>query len=345
MLFGGVASNAGGAGGAEGGGRSSSNGVGASHAGGKHRRGSSGGTGGILHQNKDSGGSTINKANAPSPSSAGPRERGGGGALLDLTSWGDEPGGEAGAGTGSGVGKGSTNTSPAPSSLGGVLPKGDLDLLGSPALQATATGTQATPSQGSSVNLLGDLIGNEKFSLGSSESAVGGVGGGDPSSTPDTDLRNLILEGRGGVNEGGGVEGLSAVISAPTVAGFVHDGKAMQPLRIDTQGFGQRWMVCSGESQEPEVMCGPLVKSPSQVASRLGERMGMHTVEVIPHTLEGIFAGDLKGVAEAGGGEREVCLVHCKVWPERGVIGVTVRAPTSSLAAAAAAFARNALSQ
>ncbi|CAM9658609.1 unnamed protein product [Discosporangium mesarthrocarpum] len=112
----------------------------------------------------------------------------------------------------------------------------------------------------------------------------------------------------------------------------------MCPLKIDTGEFGKRWIAFTGESRATGLQGGKWAQSPAGVAKRLGEDMGTHTVEVIPHTSEGICAGEL-------GQGGQACLVHCKVWPEQALVDITVRAPVSSLSDAVLAFARNTLVQ
>lgn len=131
--------------------------------------------------------------------------------------------------------------------------------------------------------------------VGSASSASGSVGapswiggGGATSTTGDLDLSALMLGGGGG--SGGG---------------FSLGGRAVRPLTIVTGDFGQKWMACSEERRAVGAGLSPGLGSPKAVAERLGARLGVHTVEIIPHTAEGICAGQLDG----GG----VCLVHCKV--------------------------------
>ncbi|CAN0028204.1 unnamed protein product [Ectocarpus sp. 6 AP-2014] len=147
------------------------------------------------------------------------------------------------------------------------------------------------------------------------------------------------------IGSGGGVD-LSALVlgdgggsgAAAAATGFSFGGRGMKPLAIATGEFGQKWMACSGERRAAGSRFSPGLGSPKAVVERLGGRLGVHTVEVIPHTAEGICAGQLDG----GGG---VCLVHCKVWPSRGTVDITVRSSDAKLAEAAAAFAKTAVSQ
>lgn len=115
-------------------------------------------------------------------------------------------------------------------------------------------------------------------------SLIGGTG-----KSGDLDLSGLLLGGAGARGSGG----------------FSFDGHAVKPLAIATGEFGQKWMACSGERRAAGAGLSPGLRSPKAVADRLCARLGVHTVEIIPHTAEGICAGQLDG----GG----VCLVHCKV--------------------------------
>jgi len=133
---------------------------------------------------------------------------------------------------------------------------------------------------------------------GSASSASGSAGapsliGGGASRTGDLDLSGLLL--------GGGAGGGAGTASV----GFSFGGRAVRPLAIATGEFGKRWMACPGERRAAGTRLSPGLGSPKAVAERLGSRLGVHTVEIIPHTAEGICAGQLDG----GG----VCLVHCKV--------------------------------
>lgn len=142
---------------------------------------------------------------------------------------------------------------------------------------------------------------------GSASSASGSAGapsliGGGPSRSGELDLSGLLLGGVGG----GGAGAASA--------GFSFGGRAVRPLAIATGEFGKRWMACPGERRAAGTRLSPGLGSPRAVAERLGSRLGVHTVEIIPHTAEGICAGQLDG----GG----VCLVHCKVGEDRVHVSV-----------------------
>lgn len=91
---------------------------------------------------------------------------------------------------------------------------------------------------------------------------------------------------------------------------FRFGGRAVRPLPMATGEFGTRWMACSGERKAAGTRLAPgfgQSPSPKAVVERLAARLGVHIVEIIPRTAEGICAGQLEG---AGGG---VCLLHCKV--------------------------------
>eukprot|EP00903_Cladosiphon_okamuranus_P015171 g14026.t1 len=165
---------------------------------------------------------------------------------------------------------------------------------------------QRTGTAGSVSSLSGSL---------GTPSLIGGTG-----KTGDLDVSGLLLGGTGG---GAG--------------GFSFGGRAVKPLAIATGEFGQKWMACSGERRAAGVGLSPGLGSPKAVADKLCARLGLHTVEIIPHTAEGICAGQLDG----GG----VCLVHCKVWSARGTADITVRASDPKLAEAAVAFAKTAVAQ
>lgn len=135
----------------------------------------------------------------------------------------------------------------------------------------------------------GSGSGSNGRASGVAEGASNGRRNSSSSSTPgDLDLSALMLGGGGG---GGG--------------GFSFGGRAVRPLTIVTGDFGQKWMACSEERRAVGAGLSPGLGSPKAVAERLGARLGVHTVEIIPHTSEGICAGQLDGGS--------VCLVHCKV--------------------------------
>lgn len=206
----------------------------------------------------------------------------------------------AGAGAGAGAGQNTVN--------------------GSPSLLGTA-GAGSLPVD----DLLG--VGGVSVSAASSSNGVGGRGGGDDLLDGSLGNANLVLPaspqmmaGRSSSGADGGLDlsGLLLGTTAPAPAkeapqaSFGYGGRAMKPLPIATEEFGRRWKGCTGERRWGGNRFPPGLGSPHAVAERLGKRLGVHTVEIIPHTAEGICAGQL----EAGGASNlDVCLVHCKVSP------------------------------
>lgn len=170
----------------------------------------------------------------------------------------------------------------------------------------TATGTTGGAASGGGGGAQGALQNGRRNSSGSNaeqawpppaRQRAGTAGSASSAATPSL------------IGSGGGVD-LSALVLGEGVgsgapAGFSFGGRAMKPLAIATGEFGQKWMACSGERRAAGSRLSPGLGSPKAVAERLGGKLGVHTVEVIPHTAEGICAGQLDG----GG----VCLVHCKV--------------------------------
>ncbi|CAN0334943.1 unnamed protein product [Ascophyllum nodosum] len=233
----------------------------------------------------------------------------------------------------------------------------EVDLLGvsgsrignSSGLVPSSSAINGSPSGGGVVDdLLGGGFsasnggGGRRVSNGSSSadaamsgSLRGGLGSSSPSSSvsagalaPGLDLSGLYLGGGGGPpSAAGGIGGGS---------GFSFGGQNMTPLAITTGEFGKRWMTCTGERRTGGSAHG--LVTPNAAVDKLVSRLRVHKVEIIPHTSEGICAGQLEG----GG---SVCLVHCKVWPTRGTIDITVRADSAKLAEAALAFAKTSLAQ
>lgn len=184
------------------------------------------------------------------------------------------------------------------------------DLLGGGGGPLTDLGSAASKLNGSSggVSALGMLNGNYPG---------GGAAAGSPtgSATSSSHRPPSLLGGSGGGGSGsGGALDLSDLLLSssssranPTSGPFTYDGRAVRPLTIATGEFGRMWMSCTGERRAAGYRVAAGLKSPQAVAERLSARLGVHTVEIIAHTAEGICAGQLEGVA--GG----TCLVHCKV--------------------------------
>lgn len=125
------------------------------------------------------------------------------------------------------------------------------------------------------------------------------------SASAELDLSGLFL-GDAGSPSASSPSGLRGSAGSGGIGGgFTLGGRSVRPLSIATGEFGKRWMACTGERKAAGLRLSPGLGSPAAVAQRLAARLGVHTVEVIPQTAEGICAGQLDG----GG----VCLVHCKV--------------------------------
>lgn len=132
---------------------------------------------------------------------------------------------------------------------------------------------------------------------------AGSLGAGSPPSGPSTTIPL-----------GGSVPGLdlSGLFHGGTPAGggdFSFGGRVVKPLMIATEEFGKKWMACSGERRAGKLPLGSGLRSPNAAVEKLVTRLGVHKVEIISQTAEGICAGHLEG----GGGSGSVCLVHCKV--------------------------------
>lgn len=135
---------------------------------------------------------------------------------------------------------------------------------------------------------------------------AGSLGAGSPPSGSGTTIP------AGASVPGLDLSGLFLGESSPSPAGgggFSFGGRVVKPLMITTVEFGKRWMTCSGEKRAGKLSLGSGLRSPNAAVERLVTRLGVHKVEIISHTAEGICAGQLEG----GGGNGSVCLVHCKV--------------------------------
>lgn len=132
---------------------------------------------------------------------------------------------------------------------------------------------------------------------------AGSLGAGSPLSGPSTTIP-----------AGASVPGLdlSGLFHGGTPAGgrdFSFGGGVVKPLRIATQEFGKRWMACSGERRAGKLPLGSGLRSLNAAVEKLVMRLGLHKVEIISQTAEGICAGQLEGGDGSGG----ICLLHCKV--------------------------------
>lgn len=262
-------------------------------------------------------GSVASAAAAAAPAAADPVD------LLDFMSMGDDStpapapaGGDAPAANGAVRGRSSTSSDQlgmdllgggggsngsGPSSPPSAAPTLD-DLLGGVgssngdlggAAQGTSNGRRnSSASAGGGADQAWPPAGRQRAGTAGSPSGSLGTPSliGGTAKQGDLDLSGLLLGGAGGGGDAGG---------------FSFGGRAVKPLAIATGEFGQKWMSCSGERRAAGAGLSPGLGSPKAVADRLRTRLGVHTVEIIPHTAEGICAGQLDG----GG----VCLVHCKV--------------------------------
>lgn len=190
------------------------------------------------------------------------------------------------------------------------------DLLGGGGGGATAsTATAVTGSGGDGLDILNKYGGSAAAGAGAATASPSGAGassstsnlrdspsllGGSPPATGGTGVGGLDLSGLLG--------GSSSFTGGGSEAPFSYGGHAVRPLAIATGEFGRKWMACSGERKAVGNRVGPgLALSPQAVADRLASRLGVHVVEIIPHTAEGICAGQLEG------GSGHTCLVHCRV--------------------------------
>lgn len=195
-------------------------------------------------------------------------------------------------------------------------PMGDLLGGGSGGGGGGATATTATDVNGSSGGL--DVL-NKYDGSAAAGAATSTIPSGPAASSSTSNLRDSpsLLGGSptatgssgvGGLDLSGLLGGSSSFTGGGSEAPFSYGGHAVRPLAIATGEFGRKWMACSGERKAVGNRVGPsLALSPQAVADRLASRLGVHVVEIIPHTAEGICAGQVEG------GSGRTCLVHCRV--------------------------------
>lgn len=214
-----------------------------------------------------------------------------------------------------GIGAGSVNgsTPPQPASLGKASSTSGSDLSG---------GTSHSRSGSNGVGTAGDGLLNG--ALGKStpvmrpvanQSMAGRSGG---SGDGILDLSGLLL------GSAAGAAGGSRPVDGSSRAPFAYGGRNVKALAISTEEFGRKWKACTGERRAGGNKFVPGLGSPQAVADRLRDRLGVHTVEIIPQTAEGICAGQLQG---GGAVEGNVCLVHCKVSEVLSVLSVLFVCP------------------
>jgi AP-4 complex subunit epsilon-1 len=115
---------------------------------------------------------------------------------------------------------------------------------------------------------------------------------------------------------------------------FEFNGSAMAPMKIATAQFGQQWGPCPFTS--PVSMTSSKVSTLDQFMKKC-EQAGLHSVEAIGATNEGICAG----MINAG---TMVVLVHGKVTPVGGArakLDVTVKSTDSTLSGSLALYLQN----
>lgn len=123
--------------------------------------------------------------------------------------------------------------------------------------------------------------------------------------------------------------------TATATTGFGYQGKALQPLAIDTQAFGQRWPRL--RFQTPVPVPQTRLRTLELLAGALRARAGLHVVEAIPRTAEVIAAGAV------GGGPGPVVLVHAKLHAARGAVDCLIKCDDHALAQQLAAHLREGL--
>ncbi len=115
---------------------------------------------------------------------------------------------------------------------------------------------------------------------------------------------------------GGGTEGQHSTTTTTTTT-FKWNGHTMQPLLIDTHEFGEDW---TGSNMIERTLiglkCGQqhTFRTPEDIMQAL-EWYGLHPVESIPSTGEGICAGTCSDIR---------LLVHFKLQPQYAVVDLTV---------------------
>jgi hypothetical protein len=97
----------------------------------------------------------------------------------------------------------------------------------------------------------------------------------------------------------------------------------MEPHPITTPQFGGLWgqLGCEQKSSVP----GASVRSLAELQARVEGALGMHMVECIAKTSEGIAAGKLAGTSEQ-------CLVHSKI-RSSGALDLIVRTGNAAFTA------------
>ncbi len=116
---------------------------------------------------------------------------------------------------------------------------------------------------------------------------------------------------------------------------FEFDGMKLSPLDINTAQFGQQWGVCAASSSITDT--SSKVETLEKLMNLL-ESSGLHKVEIISATNEGICAGMIGG--------SNISLVHAKVSPLGGgssKIDLTVKSTDQSLTGCFTLFLQNML--
>ena len=123
---------------------------------------------------------------------------------------------------------------------------------------------------------------------------------------------------------------------APTASKFEYNGTPMAPCPITTAQFGQQWGSCPATS--------PISMSSTKITTldafmKKCEAVGLHPIEAIAATNEGICAGMVNGGSM-------VILIHGKITPKGGgtfQVDVTVKSTDATLSGSLALYLQNML--
>jgi AP-4 complex subunit epsilon-1 len=136
-------------------------------------------------------------------------------------------------------------------------------------------------------------------------------------------------------------EGLLGEFSEPPLQGFgvssskyEYNGSVMAPMKIVTAQFGQQWGSCPATS--PVSLTSRKVTS-LDAFMRQCESAGLHPVEAIGATNEGISAGSIEGGSK-------IVLIHGKIFPlglGEAKLDITVKSTDSTLSGSLALYLQN----
>ncbi|CAJ1938995.1 unnamed protein product [Cylindrotheca closterium] len=116
---------------------------------------------------------------------------------------------------------------------------------------------------------------------------------------------------------------------------FEFNGSAMAPLKITTAQFGQQWGSCAATT--PVSIPSSKKVSSLDTFMKECEAVGLHPIEAISATNEGICAGQINGGVM-------MALVHGKVSPQAGGntrLDITVKSSDSTMAGSLALYVQN----